>query len=150
MKKEILLPDESDTLSLGKKLAAVLPTGGFIALYGELGTGKSVLARGIGAQLGICNVTSPTFTIMQRYDSKPIFFHIDAYRLSNEDELFDVGFDECLQSNVLVALEWADIVPNALPSKRIDIYISGTGTQPRNARIECAEGVLSKEQFLSL
>lgn len=150
MKKELVLYSESDTFLLGKKIAAYLPNGGFIALYGDLGCGKTVIARGIADFLGIKDITSPTFTILQRYDTSPILFHIDAYRLSNEDELFDVGFEECLKKNTLVVLEWADIVLGALPSKRIDIQLMGSGTEPRSAVISSADGIFTEEQFQSL
>lgn len=150
MTKELILSSEADMLLLGRKLGKCLSKGGFIALYGNLGSGKSVLARGIGECLGLENITSPTFTIMQRYDTNPIFYHIDAYRLSGESELFDIGFEECLKRGCLVALEWADLVPGALPNERMDIRISGNGMEPRTIRIECSENVLSEEQFLSL
>lgn len=150
MKKELVLSTESDTFSLGRKIASFLPQGGFIALYGDLGSGKSVFARGIAAYLGINTIASPTFTILQRYDTEPVFYHIDAYRLSNENELYDVGYDECLLSKSIVVLEWADIVPNALPDTRIDIHLIGSGFGPRTAVIDSYQDILSEDQFAAL
>lgn len=150
MKKEIILSTEHETFSFGRKLAAYMPRGGFIALYGDLGSGKSVLARGIGDYLGLSNITSPTFTIMQRYDTIPVLYHIDAYRLSSEEELYDIGYEECFSETSLIVLEWADIVPNALPSCRIDILLHGNGMEPRTAEINCMDELFSEEQFLAL
>lgn len=150
MKKEIRLGSPEETFQFGKKLASFLVQGGFVALYGDLGSGKSVIARGIADHLGVKNIASPTFTIMQRYDTAPLFYHIDAYRLSNADELYDIGYEECLKKGVLVVLEWANIVSSALPDKRIDIYLTGSGAEPREACIVCDEEMISKEFFQGL
>lgn len=150
MKKELILASEADSDLLGRKIASLLPNGGFVALYGNLGSGKTVIARGIAAQLGITNISSPTFTILQRYDTEPVLYHIDAYRLSNEDELYDVGYEECLGKGNLTVMEWADIVPNALPDKRIDLHLEGSGSEPRKAIIVCRKDILTEEQAESL
>lgn len=150
MNKKIILDTQFDTLQFGRRIASVLPKGGFVALYGDLGTGKSVIARGIADHLGVQNVASPTFTIMQRYDTHPVLYHIDAYRLADSNELFDVGFEECLRDGALVVIEWADIVSDALPVKRLDIHLTGSGTEPRTACLDCDERLICKEQFQTL
>ena len=150
MKKELILRSENETLSLGHRIASAFSEGGFIALYGELGTGKSVLARGIAEQLGIDHISSPTFTILQRYDTDPAFIHIDAYRLTCADELYDIGYEDCLREKAIIAVEWADIVTEALPERRLDIRISGSGSEERRTVLELSDGVLSEEQFLLL
>lgn len=150
MKKEILLCTQEDTLQFGRKLASLLKKGGFIALYGDLGSGKSVLARGIAEYLGVEDISSPTFTIMQRYDTEPVLYHIDAYRLADSDELYDAGFEECLAPGTLVVMEWADIVYDALPFVRLDIHLTGSGSEPRKALLECSEKMISGEIFQTL
>lgn len=150
MKKEIFLNSADETLRFGSKLASVLSEGGFVALYGDLGSGKSVIARGIAGSLGIEDISSPTFTILQRYETTPVLYHIDAYRLSGADELYDVGFEECLKPGILVVLEWADIVASALPKNRLDIYISGSGTESRKVEIICNDSLMDEEKFHNL
>lgn len=150
MRKEFVSNSEDDTYYLGKKLASYFTDGAFFALYGDLGSGKSVFARGVGAYLGVNNIASPTFTIMQRYETTPVFYHIDAYRLSGADELYDVGFEECLRGGAIVVLEWADIVSCALPVSRVDIHFSGSGTDPRKIVMESDNLVLTEEQLSSL
>ena len=144
MKKELVLFSEEDSFVLGRKIASSLPMGGFVALYGDLGSGKTVIARGIADYLGIINIQSPTFTILQKYNTNPVLYHIDAYRLTCEDELYDIGYEDCFIENALVVIEWADIVPQALPLERIDVHIYGSGSEPRRICIEYPDNLLLK------
>ena len=147
MTKEVLLDREQDTENLGRRIGAALKSGGCVALYGDLGSGKSVIARGIGKALGIEHIGSPTFTILQRYDSNPVFYHIDAYRLSSADELFDAGFSDCLRERAILAIEWAELVEEALPKSRLNISLSGSGVGPRKARLSCPDAYMPPEFF---
>ena len=134
--KEIRLVSEEETRLLGKRLAQLLPVPSLIALYGDLGAGKTALVRGIGAALGTRDVTSPTFTIIHEYDTDPPLFHLDAYRLSDGEELLGIGFEEYLGMNGIVVLEWADLVEDALPAHRLNVTITGSGEDPRTAVLE--------------
>lgn len=126
----------ADTQTLGARIAANLFPGAFIALYGELGAGKTALARAIGEGLGVSDITSPTFTIVQEHEGRLPLFHFDAYRLKDEQELFDIGFEEYLLSGGLILMEWPERVPGMLPKERLDIVIKGSADEPRDILLQ--------------
>jgi len=133
---EYIINSEAEMLALGAKLAAQLRSGGFLALDGDLGAGKTVLTRGIAAALGIPHIQSPTFVIVQEYDTTPPLIHMDVYRIHNEGELYAIGYADYLAiPNALIIMEWASLVPNALPANRIDIQIQGNGDAPRSVTL---------------
>lgn len=132
---ELTLKTESDMEALGTRIAQALPNGGFVALYGDLGAGKTVLSRGAGRALGLDHLSSPTFTIVQEYPTAPPLFHFDAYRLADEDELYAMGFEDYLDRGGLILMEWADRVPGALPQDRLDLEIVGSGAEERTVRL---------------
>ena len=132
---ELTLKTERDMEALGERIARALPQGGFVALYGDLGAGKTVLCRGAGRALGLDHLSSPTFTIVQEYPTVPPLFHFDAYRLADEDELYAMGFEDYLDRGGLILMEWADRVPDALPRARLDVEIVGSGADERRVRL---------------
>lgn len=129
--KTVRCKTESDTEALGARLAAALTAPAFVALYGDLGAGKTALVRGMGKALGTLEVRSPTFTIVHEYETDPRLIHFDAYRLSDADELFAVGFDDYLAEHAIIVLEWAERVPEALPAERLELRLSGSGDEER-------------------
>ncbi|MBA4348292.1 MAG: tRNA (adenosine(37)-N6)-threonylcarbamoyltransferase complex ATPase subunit type 1 TsaE [Clostridiales bacterium] len=129
--KNIVCTTEHETEDLGKRLVRALPVPSFVALYGDLGAGKTALVRGMGAETGTAEVRSPTFTIVHEYDSKPKLIHFDAYRLHDAEELFAIGFEDYLVQDAVVVLEWAERVPEALPRERLEIRLCGSGEEPR-------------------
>ena len=135
MERTLILTTEAEMEALGERIARALPGGGFVALYGDLGAGKTVLCRGAGRALGLDHLSSPTFTIVQEYPTMPPLFHFDAYRLADEDELYAMGFEDYLDRSGLILMEWADRVPLALPKNRLDIEIIGSGTEARTVRL---------------
>ena len=135
MERTLTLKTESEMEELGARMAKALPAGGFVALYGDLGAGKTVLCRGAGRALGLDHLSSPTFTIVQEYPTAPPLFHFDAYRLADEDELYAMGFEDYLDRNGLILMEWADRVPLALPRERLDIEIEGSGADERSVKL---------------
>ena len=135
MERILTLKTEQDMEALGARIAGALPNGGFVALFGDLGAGKTVLCRGAGRALGLDHLSSPTFTIVQEYPTEPPLFHFDAYRLADEDELYAMGFEDYLDRGGLILIEWADRVPRALPRDRLDIEIAGSGVDVRTARL---------------
>ena len=135
MERTLTLKTEQDMEELGTRIARALPGGGFVALYGDLGAGKTVLCRGAGRALGLDHLSSPTFTIVQEYPTVPPLFHFDAYRLADEDELYAMGVEDYLDRGGLILMEWADRVPLALPRARLDIEIEGSGADERTVRL---------------
>ena len=95
--REFVCHSEQEMLALGGRLCRALFPGALVALHGGLGAGKTALVRGMGRALGVQEVTSPTFTIVQEYASTPRLIHFDAYRLAGADELYAVGFDDYLR-----------------------------------------------------
>jgi len=134
--KTIVCRTEAETEALGGRLAGLLAAPAFVALYGDLGAGKTALVRGMGEALGTGAVRSPTFTIVQEYRTSPRLIHFDAYRLSGGDELYAIGFEDYLDEDALLVLEWAGRVPEALPKERLEIRIEGSGDEPRTIRME--------------
>jgi len=120
-----------ETLALGLALAKQLTPGDSVLLRGDLGAGKSVLARGIAAGLGVAeSVTSPTFTIMNAYLGRCPVYHFDLYRIDNPDELYALGLDEYLDGDGVSIVEWpgnAELPP--LRGYDINIEVSPDGVR---------------------
>ena len=129
--KRFCCKTEEDTARLGEKLAHALAAPALVALYGDVGSGKTALVRGVGRALGISDITSPTFTIVHEYDSRPPLYHFDAYRLSDGDALMDVGFADYLNRDAILCIEWAELVEDALPTERLNVTITGSGADAR-------------------
>lgn len=111
------------TQRLGERLAKGARPGDVVALWGELGTGKTVLARGIAAGLGIDEdeVTSPTFTIVHEHQTGRLpLFHVDLYRLGSRD-LASTGWEEALDAGGITVIEWPDRLGEEIPADRLDV-----------------------------
>jgi len=137
---------EADTDRFGAALAAVLPPGTTIGLYGTLGAGKTRLVQAIAAALGVSreDVVSPTFVLCQRYQGSRTIYHLDAYRLKDEDEFRELGPEEFFESDGLTIIEWADKVADCLPEERIEIQIEVTGATARRLVVS-GTGTLENE-----
>ncbi|MCE5235872.1 MAG: tRNA (adenosine(37)-N6)-threonylcarbamoyltransferase complex ATPase subunit type 1 TsaE [Clostridiaceae bacterium] len=123
---------EADTERLGLALSERLFPGAFLALYGDLGAGKTAFTRAVAKGLGIRDVTSPTFTIVREHEGNGIkLYHFDAYRLADADELYRIGFEDYLAQNGIVAMEWCENVEDVLPEERLAIRILGSGNDLR-------------------
>lgn len=129
---------EADTDRFGAALAAVLPPKTTIALCGTLGAGKTRLVQAIAAACGIYreDVVSPTFVLCQRYQGDRTIFHLDAYRLRDDDEFRELGPEEFFESSGLTVVEWADKVADCLPDERIEIDIEVTGATGRRFLVQ--------------
>lgn len=132
---------ERKTLAIGKTLGAALTPGDLVDLRGELGTGKTVLVRGIARGRGYEGpVTSPTFTVIHSYP-EPRLCHVDAYRLESGRQLVEAGMEDFLDGEWVCAVEWGERVASALPSRRLSITLSyGEGEDERLIRIREAGG----------
>ena len=132
----VITNKESETIHEGAKLGRSLTPGSVVALFGELGAGKTAFIRGLAVGLGIsANVSSPTFTIVNEYPGVIPLFHFDMYRLDKEDELFDIGWDEYLERDGVCAVEWGEKVPGAFPSDAITVKIENLGGDARRLDI---------------
>jgi tRNA threonylcarbamoyladenosine biosynthesis protein TsaE len=129
--------DESGTAVFGAALAEVLPGGTTVALCGTLGAGKTRLVQSIAESLGVDrqNVNSPTFVLVQEYYGRRTIYHIDAYRLRDEDEFLALGPEEYFDSDGLVFIEWAERVQTCLPRDRIEIQIDVSGPESRRFEV---------------
>jgi tRNA threonylcarbamoyladenosine biosynthesis protein TsaE len=134
--------DATETHALGRRLGALLRPGDVVVLDGELGTGKTVLAKGIAVALGITEaVVSPTFTVVREYDAPTPLVHVDVYRLDHLQELHDLGFDDLVGDEAVTVVEWGDHVSAVLPGDRLRVLLeAGDGDDDRVVTVD-ATGV---------
>ena len=138
---QIITVNENETIHEGMKLGQKLSPGNVVALYGDLGAGKTAFTRGIAAGLGIkANVSSPTFTIVNEYPGDVPLFHFDMYRLEDENELFDIGWDDYLDRAGVCVVEWSEKIPNAFSGDTIIIRIEKIGDDKRKIMIDNTGG----------
>ncbi|MGN6514452.1 MAG: tRNA (adenosine(37)-N6)-threonylcarbamoyltransferase complex ATPase subunit type 1 TsaE [Rhizomicrobium sp.] len=125
------------TQTLGARIAAGLQVGDAVALEGDLGAGKTTLARAILESLGVTeDVPSPTFTLVQQYETPRLpVRHYDFYRIEEPSELNELGLDEALDEGAAL-IEWPETAPNAIPPDALHIKLTITGDRSRNAHIE--------------
>ena len=126
-----------ETISFGKKIGEILRPGDIIALSGELGSGKTWFTKGIALGLGIPSeaVTSPSFTLVNEYEGKFKFFHIDAYRLKDKSDFLSAGLDEYFYKDGIAVMEWADRWPEILPENTIKIRLDIVNEKRRKITI---------------
>lgn len=127
---KIIVNNETETIELAKKFSKVLQPGDIVTFIGDLGTGKTFFTKSIVAAFGNSEVSSPTFAIVNVYETKYRVYHFDFYRIKKVAELYDIGFDDYLSdSDAITFIEWADLFPEVLPEHRFEIkiqYISET------------------------
>lgn len=125
----VITKSAEETRQLGGKIAAKINNGDVIALYGDLGSGKTQLVKGICAAIGVKEiVNSPTFIIVNEYSSEKFqkIFHFDFYRLKHYSDIESIGFDDYMNSRGIVMIEWPEIIEDTLPESTIKIRISHT------------------------
>jgi tRNA threonylcarbamoyladenosine biosynthesis protein TsaE len=132
----------SETNAFGKALAQQLTAGDVLLLQGNLGAGKSELARGIARGLGITgHVPSPSFTILQVYeDGRLPLYHFDWYRITSVEELYEMGLEEYLYAGGVSVIEWPDMAREAVPETHLRINISITGETNRQLAVDPVGG----------
>ena len=134
---EILTRSERETEDAGAAFAEKIPDGAVVAMYGELGAGKTAFVRGMARGMGIdCRVNSPTFTIVNEYLGQRTLLHFDMYRLSSADELWDIGWDDYLERGAVCAVEWSENVAGAFSGNEISVRIEKLGESGRRITIE--------------
>ena len=135
--REIISNSERDTELAGERFGAEVPEGAVVAMYGELGSGKTAFVRGMARGMGIdCRVSSPTFTIVNEYLGERTLLHFDMYRLSSAEELWDIGWDDYLERGAVCAVEWSENVEGAFYGDEIKVIFEKTGESSRLIRIE--------------
>jgi len=115
-----------ETRALGRELAQVLPPRGLVLLIGDLGAGKTTLAQGIVEGLGAAReeeVSSPTYTLVHEYGDPVRVYHIDLYRLDSVEQVRGVGYEDILERDALVLVEWGERFPQLFPDKRVEIRL---------------------------
>ena len=137
---EFFSSSERETEALGARLAAVLPGGSVVAMYGDLGAGKTAFVRGMARGMGLdCRVSSPTFTIVNEYLGKRELIHFDMYRIGGADELFDNGWEDYPNRGAVCAVEWSENVEDAVFGDEIVVRMEKLGDTERKITIEGAE-----------
>jgi tRNA threonylcarbamoyladenosine biosynthesis protein TsaE len=144
VREEHRTSSETETLALAQAFAARLQRGDVVALQGELGTGKTLFAKGICEAFGAqAHVSSPSFVILNRYQGKDqnkqelLIYHLDLYRVKSLDEIYDLGFEEFFYGDGITLIEWAEQLGDLLPPKRYDIHLSyGHSASHRRITIE--------------
>ena len=138
---DALLPAETDgpdaTRALGARLAGALAPGDVVALEGDLGAGKTHLAKGLVAGLGGDPeaVTSPTFTLVQHYDARVPVRHLDLYRLDGDAALDGIGFDELLEPDAVVLVEWPERAAGRFPAETRRLRLRHLGGDRRRLEL---------------
>jgi tRNA threonylcarbamoyladenosine biosynthesis protein TsaE len=118
---------EEETIAVGEKIATLLPRRAVVVLTGDLGAGKTTLAKGIVKGLGAgdpADVSSPTFTLIHEHGR---VYHVDLYRLESEREVESIGLDELFDKDAVVLIEWGERFARMLPQSRIDIRLQDLG-----------------------
>ena len=128
---------EDETIDLGRRIAATLPPRAAVLLIGNLGAGKTTLAKGIASGLGAAEaheVSSPTFTLIHEYGAR--VYHIDLYRLDRAEQVATLGLDEIFDRDAVVLIEWGERFPQLMPRDRIEIRLRALEGDRREITIE--------------
>ena len=134
---EYISRNEYDTEELGRRFAAALPGGTVVAMYGDLGAGKTAFVRGMARGMGLdCRVSSPTFTIVNEYLGERELIHFDMYRLNSADELYDIGWEDYLNRGAVCAVEWSEKVTDAFTGEEYTVRIEKLNDVSRRISIE--------------
>ena len=129
---------EEGTLSLASRFAGELKAGDVVALWGDLGAGKTQFVKGIARQLGIPeqSVTSPTFTLIHEYEGRLPLYHFDFYRLQQIEEALEIGVEEYFWGDGVCVVEWPDIITPLLPEAYYSVHIRAAGSDKRWIEIQ--------------
>ncbi len=120
--KRIFLEDENKTKELGEKLGKLVYVGSVICLVGDLGAGKTTFTQSFAKSLGVDDyITSPTFTIVNEYQGRLPLYHFDVYRIGCSEEMYDIGYDEYINSDGVCIIEWANLIEDILPDEYLKI-----------------------------
>ena len=126
-----------ETEALGARLAAALPHGGVVAMFGGLGMGKTAFVRGMAQHMcPNAEVSSPTFALVQDYGGTPSLVHFDMYRIETWDDLYATGFFEYIDMGAVLAVEWSEQIEGALPDDAVRVTFERLSDTDRRITIE--------------
>jgi len=127
------------TITIGRELGKYLDPGDVVCLEGRLGAGKTHFAKGVALGLGVeDHVTSPTFTLINEYEGRLPFYHVDAYRLEDEEEAYELGLEEYLYGNGVTLIEWPDRIKPVLPAEYLTVALTFAETDSESRELEIA------------
>ena len=129
---------EEETIALGEKIARELKPPAVVLLIGELGAGKTTIAKGLVRGLGAAapeDVSSPTFTLIHEYGERPKVYHIDLYRLERASEVLALGIDDLMDADAILLVEWGERFPSLWPPDRIEIHLAWLDQQDREVTL---------------
>ena len=134
--KVYVTTSEKETENVAIELASELKSGDFLAFYGDLGSGKTAFIRGLASVFcpGV-RVSSPTYAIVNEYRGKTNIFHFDMYRITDDDSLYSTGFYDYFDRNGIIAAEWCENIPFALPERYYEIIFEKTSETVRKITI---------------
>jgi tRNA threonylcarbamoyladenosine biosynthesis protein TsaE len=140
-KKKVTYSTTSDreTVRLGRRLGALLKPGDVVAVTGPLGSGKTWFAKGVGLGLGVPEktvITSPSFALVNEYEGRIVFYHMDLYRLAGLEEVLASGLEEYLYDEGVAFVEWADRCPEILPARSLAVAFFVEGPKLRRVALE--------------
>ena len=131
-RRVVTAPDPEATTRLGSALGRVAQAGDLVCLWGDLGAGKTHLAKAFGAALGVeATIISPSFILMAEYAGRLPLFHLDPYRLASAEDALAGGLIDERQREGVTLVEWPERLGDALPEARLDVRIEGAGDDPR-------------------
>ncbi len=124
MNLTIITKSPEETKNLGKEVSKLTKPGDLLAFYGELGAGKTCFIQGISQGLKVKDyVTSPSFTIMNEYQGKIPIYHFDLFRLDNDEDILELGYEEYFYGEGLTVIEWAEKIEQLLPKEHLKVDI---------------------------
>ncbi len=130
--------DVEETIELGRMIGSLLKAGDVVSLIGQLGAGKTYMAKGIAEGLGVKDgkiVTSPSYVLINQYMGRLPIYHFDAYRLESPDEMYDIDCTEFFWGNGVSIIEWADKIMECLPDEFIKITIKIINQTTRDIQV---------------
>ncbi|MCL4425586.1 MAG: tRNA (adenosine(37)-N6)-threonylcarbamoyltransferase complex ATPase subunit type 1 TsaE [Firmicutes bacterium] len=140
-----------ETRFLGKSIGQRAKSRDIFSLLGPLGAGKTVLAQGILAGLGVSRpVTSPTFNIVNEYQGRVPVYHLDLYRLEETEELVEIGLEEMLLGEAILVIEWGDRFPEVLPAERLEISLDYSGNELSPVGVGAAGSAAEESRVVAL
>jgi len=136
MKKKFHSKSAKETMKRGEEFAKILKQGDIVAFYGELGSGKTTMIKGICKGFGVeRGVKSPSFVFLRIYKAQYTLYHFDFYRLKRKEELINAGYDEFFYDSGIVLLEWADRIEDLLPESRFEVVMKISNENEREIHI---------------